>query len=103
MDMYRTCAPQEPGVMWARFYDDVTQLNKFQFQVGRWQLNRLHGVISQKMIFFITIAVETSNLTLPYSVGFLRDLLLEPEDEGDIFPRNVGLSPKYTALQPRIP
>jgi hypothetical protein len=32
MDMYRTCAPQKPGVSWARFYDDVIQLNKFQFQ-----------------------------------------------------------------------
>jgi hypothetical protein len=27
------------------------------------KLNRLHGVISQKMILFVTTAVETSNLT----------------------------------------
>jgi hypothetical protein len=31
------------------------------------ELNRLHGVTSQKMILFIITAVKTSNLTQPYA------------------------------------
>jgi hypothetical protein len=32
---------------------------------------------------------------LPPSAGFLLGLLFDPEDGGDMFPRNVGLSSKY--------
>jgi hypothetical protein len=35
----------------------------------RLQLNRLHGVISQKMILFITTAVRTSSPTKTYLIG----------------------------------
>jgi hypothetical protein len=37
------------------------------------------------------------NLSLPPSVGFLLGLLLYNDDGGDMFLRNVGLSP-YTAF-----
>jgi hypothetical protein len=37
----------------------------------------------------------------PVSAGFLLDLLIGPEDGGDIFLRNVQLSLNYTALQHR--
>jgi hypothetical protein len=30
--------------------------------------------------------------------GFLLGLLFDPEEVGDIFTRNVGLSPKYMVL-----
>jgi hypothetical protein len=34
--------------------------------------------------------------------GFLLGLLFDPEDEGDMFVRNIGcLSPRYTAVYPR--
>jgi hypothetical protein len=36
-----------------------------------------------------------------HHAGFLLGLLLEPEDEGEMFFRNVGLCPNYTALQHR--
>jgi hypothetical protein len=36
----------------------------------------------------------------PASVGFLLDLFFDPKDGGDIFLRNVGLSPKYAVLHP---
>jgi hypothetical protein len=37
-----------------------------------------------------------------FQVGFLISLLFDPEDEGDMFLRNVGcLSTGYTALYPR--
>jgi hypothetical protein len=39
----------------------------------------------------------------PASAGYLLGLLFDPEDVGDIFLRNVGLSPNYKALQPRRP
>jgi hypothetical protein len=29
------------------------------------------------------------------------DFLFDPKDGSDVFPQNAGLSPKYTALQPR--
>jgi hypothetical protein len=37
----------------------------------------------------------------PAFAGFLLDLLLDPEGGGAMFPRNVGLPPKYMALQPK--
>jgi hypothetical protein len=37
------------------------------------------------------------------SAGFLLGLLFKPKNWGNIIPRNVGFSPNYTALQPRIP
>jgi hypothetical protein len=41
---------------------------------------------------------------LPHaSDGFLRGLLFDPEDGGDIFLRNVGLSTTCMALQHRRP
>jgi hypothetical protein len=40
------------------------------------QLNRLHGVTSQKMILSITIAVETSNPTLQHCLRHYIHLLL---------------------------
>jgi hypothetical protein len=39
----------------------------------------------------------------PVSAGLLPDLLFDPEDGGDMFPRKFRLSPTYTALQPRRP
>lgn len=35
--------------------------------------------------------------------GFLLDLHFSLEDDDDMFLQNVGLSAKFTALQPRIP
>jgi hypothetical protein len=35
--------------------------------------------------------------------GFLLGLIFKPEDGGDMFFRNVGLSPNYTAFQPMEP
>jgi hypothetical protein len=35
------------------------------------------------------------------SACFSLGLLVDPEDGGDIFLRNVGLSPNYTVLQPK--
>jgi hypothetical protein len=41
---------------------------------------------------------------LPASAGFFLGLFFDPEDEGNMFLRNVGtVSPDYTALQARIP
>jgi hypothetical protein len=36
---------------------------------------------------------------LPVSAGFLLGLFFSPEDEGDVFFQNAGLSPKYMVLQ----
>jgi hypothetical protein len=58
------------------------------------QLNRLHGVISQKIILFITTAVKTSNPTFycffeaigeQYLAGFGCTYFFHPEDGGDMF------------------
>jgi hypothetical protein len=49
---------------------------------------------------------STSRSTLSFprvSAGFLFRLLFDPEDGDDIFLRNIGFSPNYTALQPRGP
>jgi hypothetical protein len=40
---------------------------------------------------------------LPTSAGFLHDSLFDPEYGGDVFLRNVGFCPNYTALQLRGP
>jgi hypothetical protein len=37
------------------------------------------------------------------SSGFFLGLLFGPEDEGDMFLRNIGLFTKYTALKYTIP
>jgi hypothetical protein len=38
---------------------------------------------------------------LPAYAGFLHGLLLDHENGGDMFFRNVGLPPNVTVLQPR--
>jgi hypothetical protein len=46
----------------------------------------------------------SSELSLPpASAVLLLGLFFGPEDGGDMFIRNVGLSPIYTASQPRRP
>jgi hypothetical protein len=48
---------------------------------SRWQaLNRLHGVISQKIVLFIPTAVRTSNLTT--AVGTLKRNMFLNEEPG---------------------
>jgi hypothetical protein len=46
----------------------------------RWTLKGLHGVISQKMVFFITTAVRTSNpatnSVTKWSSGFLEKIIV---------------------------
>jgi hypothetical protein len=37
----------------------------------------------------------------PACPGILLGLPFDPEDGGDVFPRNVGISPKYTVLERR--
>jgi hypothetical protein len=87
----------------------------------RLTVNRLHGVISQKMAFFLTSTVRTSNPNTcnskrdrrfggtylfnlpPASGGLLLSLLFDPDYGGDMFLRNVGLSPNYKELQSRRP
>jgi hypothetical protein len=39
----------------------------------------------------------------PPSADFLLGSVFDPEDEGDMFLRNVAFSTDYTALQPRRP
>jgi hypothetical protein len=41
-------------------------------------------------------------LSLPPTPGFLLGLLFDPEDSGDMFLKNVWLSPNYMALQPQL-
>jgi hypothetical protein len=46
--------------------------------------------------------IRSSGLRLqPASAGFLLGIHFDPEDGGDMFLRNIGLSPIYAALQPR--
>jgi hypothetical protein len=55
------------------------------------QLNRLHGVTSQKMILFITTAVKTSNPTkicLLYTTIFMKSVV--PMDGSYMFLQNTG-------------
>jgi hypothetical protein len=40
---------------------------------------------------------------LPASAGFLLGWRFDPEDGGDMLPRNIALFPNYTALQGRSP
>jgi hypothetical protein len=44
-----------------------------------------------------------SIFTVKDPAGFLLGILFDPDVGGDIFVRNVGHSPNYTALQPRNP
>jgi hypothetical protein len=77
-------------------------------------LSELHGVTSQKTALFIVTVVKAASATQalikqeankfsldspPASAGFLLSLLVDPEDGGDIFFRNIGLFLNYTALQ----
>jgi hypothetical protein len=48
-------------------------------------LDGLHGVISQKLVLFITTAVKTSN---PIYCSIFR--VLYPEDGGNMYLRNVS-------------
>jgi hypothetical protein len=50
------------------------------------QLNVLHGVISQKMMLFITTAVKTSNPTTFMLVSYSA-YFFDPEDGGDVSPK----------------
>jgi hypothetical protein len=36
----------------------------------------------------------------PPTAGFFFRLLFDPDDEGNVFLRNAGLSPNYTVLHP---
>jgi hypothetical protein len=50
----------------------------------------------------VCITPCSSELNLPPAFrAFLLRLLFDPEDGGDMFLRNVALSPNYTALQPK--
>jgi hypothetical protein len=55
----------------------VEEIGSANQRASRWQaelrltLNGLHGVISQKMILFITTAVKTSNPTFSTAVYIL--------------------------------
>jgi hypothetical protein len=49
-----------------------------------------------------TLCRSQSKLNLPpASAGFIITLVFNPEDGGDMFLRNVGLSPNYTPFKPR--
>jgi hypothetical protein len=37
----------------------------------------------------------------PVSAGFLLGLLFDPEEGGDMFLRNIEISPTYTAVTPK--
>jgi hypothetical protein len=41
----------------------------------RWTINRLHGVITQKVELFITTAVRTSKLNLLHLIKLIRTFL----------------------------
>jgi hypothetical protein len=45
--------------------------------------------------------IEMEASLSPASAGFLLGILFNPEDEDDVFLRNVGLSPNYNILQLR--
>jgi hypothetical protein len=73
-------------------------------------LTNLHGVIIQMTVVW-HVTYDRSNhrqavvcklwIFPSASVCFLLALFFCPEDGGDMFVRNVGISPNYTALQPR--
>jgi hypothetical protein len=44
---------------------------------------------------------RNSLVFLSASADFLLRFLFDAEDAGDIFLRNVGMSPNYKAIQPR--
>jgi hypothetical protein len=47
------------------------------------------------------VPAETCGKRLtPASVGFMSGLFFDTEDGGDMFLRNVVISPNYTAIQP---
>jgi hypothetical protein len=64
----------------------------------RLTLNGLHGVISQKMILFMTTALKTSN---PTEILFVAAFNRDTEDRGSRLLRTVGKLPDYKAFCPR--
>jgi hypothetical protein len=89
-----TAAPGKVGAVrsWLRFptgqaYDPLVQLSRLRLWWSyKWRGNFAH--------WFWVLACFSS-----FSLGVLFD----PDDGRDILLRNIGLSPKYTALQPRRP
>jgi hypothetical protein len=63
-------------------------------QAGSSDLSDLHGVTTHKTVLF-----GVQHCLLPVSAGILPGLIFDPEGDGDMFLRNVGLSPNYTELQ----
>jgi hypothetical protein len=48
-------------------------------------------------------AEADGKLNYPPFTGFFFGVFFDPENGGDMFLRNVGLSPNYTALKPITP
>jgi hypothetical protein len=59
----------------------------------------VQSAISQTVHIWLKNAV--SWVVTPDSAGFLLELILNPEDVGDMFLQNTGLSRNYMVLQPR--
>jgi hypothetical protein len=59
----------------------------------------VQSAISQTVHIWLKDVV--SWVVMPDSAGFLPELILDPEDVGDMFLQNTGLSPNYTVLQHR--
>jgi hypothetical protein len=60
----------------------------------------LTTVIMNSAVFWVS---TPCSLERTCRLSFLLRLLFHPENGGDVFLRNVGLSPSYTALQLIIP
>jgi hypothetical protein len=72
--------------------------NKHQWQIS----TRLHGVTTQKTVFFIVTPVQPQISHCKSNAASKISLLFNRENGGDIFLRNVGRhSLNYTALYPR--
>jgi hypothetical protein len=70
-----------------------------------------HGAVTLTTTAYFRVAILFTGMLVVITVtslqagsaGFLLGLLFNAEDGGDMFLRNVGLSPNYKALQPRRP